>query len=101
MLIIFLTIWLCNQSWFENWFQSHSNQGPNLEISFEKKSEHSDDKIPPQAKTFLGFVKCFSELVKGICETCNSNFFNLVLSIVGIVFSIVQFILFLRFASNN
>ena len=60
----------------------------------------SEDNSSPQAKTFLGFVKRFIEFTKGIYETCNRDFFNLAL-IVVIVFSVVQFILFLRFASNN
>ena len=34
------------------------------------------------------------------CETCGRNFFNLAFYNVAVVFSIVQFILFLRFASN-
>ena len=45
--------------------------------SFAKKSMHSDDNRSLQAKTFLGFVKHFSEFVKGIYETCSHNFFNL------------------------
>ena len=55
---------------------------------------------PAQAKNILGFVKRFSEFSKGIYETCNRDIFNLALVIV-VVFSILQFILFLRFASNN
>ena len=47
----------------------------------------------------MGLVKRFSEFAKGIYETCGRNFFNL--SIVVVVFSIVQFILFLCFARNN
>ena len=54
-----------------------------------------------QAKKLLGFVKRFSEFKKGIYETCDRNFFNLALIIVVVIFSIVQFVLFLRFASNN
>ena len=50
-------------------------------------------------KKSLGFVKCFSEFAKGIYETCDHAFFNLANIIV--VFSIVQFILFLHFARNN
>ena len=53
----------------------------------------------PQAKKCLGFVKHFSEFAKGIYETCDRNFFNLAL--IAAVFSIVKFILFLRFACNN
>ena len=49
----------------------------------------------------MGFEKRFSELEKGIYETCDRTFFNLALIIVAVVFSIVQFIVFLRFASNN
>ena len=47
----------------------------------------------------MGLVKRFSEFAKGIYETCR-NFFNLSI-IVVVVFSIVQFILFLCFARNN
>ena len=65
--------------------------------SFAKKFERSNENSPSQAKIFLGFVKHFSEFAKGIYETCDCNFFNLAL----VVFSIVQFILFLCFASNN
>ena len=68
--------------------------------SFAKKPERSEESSPPQAKTFLGFLKCFSELAKGIYKTCDRNIFNLALITVA-VFSILQFILFLRFASNN
>ena len=48
----------------------------------------------------MGLVKRFSEFAKGIYETCGCNFFNLSI-IVVVVFSIVQFILFLCFARNN
>ena len=53
--------------------------------SFAKKFERSNENSPSQAKIFLGFVKRFSEFVKGIYETCDCNFFNLAL----VVFSIV------------
>ena len=69
--------------------------------SFAKKSEHSKENSPPQAKKFLGFAKRFSEFAKGIYETCNRNFFNLTLIIAAVVFAIAQFILSLHFASNN
>ena len=66
--------------------------GPEFENknSFAKKSVHSEDDAPLQAKTFLGFVKHFSEFAKGIYVICSRNYFNLAL----IVFAIVQFILF-------
>ena len=67
--------------------------------SFAKKSERSEENSPLQAKKCLGFVKRFSEFAKGIYETYDRNFFNLAL--VVFVSSIVQFILFLRFASSN
>ena len=51
-------------------------------------------------KNVLGFVKRFSEFVKGIYEICNHNLFNLAIIIVA-VFTIVQFISCLRFAINN
>ena len=54
-----------------------------------------------QAKKLLDFVKRFSEFVVVIYETCDRNFFNLALIIVGAVFLLVHFILFLRFATNN
>lgn len=49
----------------------------------------------------MGFVKRFNEFVKGIYETCNLVFFNVVLVVVVVVvvLSTVQFILFLHFAS--
>ena len=81
-------------------------QGPNLEtrVASQKKSEHCEENSLPQAKNSLGFgeflVKHFSEFVKGIDETCIRNFFNVVLTAV-VVFLIVQFILFLRFGSND
>ena len=77
-------------------------QGPNLETKMpsQKKSERREENSPPQAKRFLGFAKRFSEFAKRIYETCDRNFFNLTI-IVVVVFSIVQFILCLRFASNN
>ena len=64
--------------------------GPNLDtkIALQKKSKHSKENSLPQGKKFVGFVKCFSE-------------FNLALTIVIVLFSIVQFILFLHLASNN
>ena len=50
----------------------------------------------------MGLVKRSSEFAKGIYETCGRNFFNLsIIIVVVVVFSIVQFILFLRFARNN
>ena len=58
-------------------------------------------KIARRRLKTLGFVKRFSEFAKGIYETCDRNFFNLVLVVVLVVSSIVQFILFLRFASSN
>ena len=69
--------------------------------SFAKKSERSEDNNSFQAKKLLDFVKRFSEFVVVIYETCDRNFFNLALIIVGAVFSLVHFILFLRFATNN
>ena len=78
------------------------NQGPDLEKnSFARKSECNKEKSMPQAKNILGFVKCFTEFAKGIYEICDRNFFNLTVVIVVVVFSIVQFILFLHFASSN
>ena len=53
-----------------------------------------------ETEAFLGFVRCFSKFTRGIYKTCYCNFFNLAIIIV-IVFSIIQFILFLRFADNN
>ena len=49
----------------------------------------------------MGFVKRFNEFVKGIYETCDLSFFNVVLVVVVVVvaLSTVQFILFLHFAS--
>ena len=50
----------------------------------------------------MGFVKRFNEFVKGIYETCDLIFFNVVLVVVVVVvvvLSTVQFILFLHFAS--
>ena len=41
--------------------------------SFTKKSVRSEDNRLPQAETFLGFVKCFGEFVKGIYEICSCN----------------------------
>ena len=52
-----------------------------------------------QTEAFLGFVRCFSKFTRGIYKTCYRNFFNL--AIIIVVFSIIQFILFLRFADNN
>ena len=59
--------------------------------SFAKKSDHSKENSLLQAKHFLGFVKGFSESVKGIYETCNCNFFNLAIII---VFPTLQFMLY-------
>ena len=47
-----------------------------------------------------GFVKHFNEFAKEIYETCDCNFCNSGIILV-VVFSIVKFIIFLRFASNN
>ena len=44
--------------------------------SFANKSEHGEEHSPAQAKTFLGFVKGFSEFAKGIYETCNLLLFQ-------------------------
>ena len=46
-------------------------------------------------------MKYFSEFAKGIYKICDRYFCNLGLIIFLINFSVVQFILFLRFASNN
>ena len=67
--------------------------------SFANKSEHGEEHSPAQAKTFLGFVKGFSEFAKGIYETC--NFFNFALIIAVVAFSIVRLILFLHITGNN
>ena len=67
--------------------------------SFANKYEHGEEHNPVQAKTFLGFVKDFSEFAKGIYETC--NFFNFALIIVVVAFAIVRLILFLHFTGNN
>ena len=77
-------------------------QSPNLEtrIVSQKKSERCEENSLPQAKNSLGFGKLFSEFAKGIDETCVRNFFNVVLT-AGVVFLIVQFILFLCFGSND
>ena len=48
-----------------------------------------------------GSVKHFNEFAKEIYETCDCNFFNLAIILVVVVFSIVRFITFLGFASNN
>ena len=53
-----------------------------------------------QVQLKFSFRKRFSEFAKGIHETSDRNFFNLALTII-VVFSIVQFILFLCSASNN
>ena len=45
-----------------------------------------------QAGKCLGFVKRFSEFVKGIYEICDCNFLNFALTIVLVVFLIVKFI---------
>ena len=68
--------------------------------NFTKKSVCSKENSLPQTENFVGFVKCFSELEKGIYETCKCNFFNLPVVLV-VVFSIVQLILFLCFARRN
>ena len=78
-------------------------QGPNLEtkIALQKKKTSVERKITRRRlKNVLGFAKRFSEFAKGIYEICNRNLFNLAIIIVA-VFSIVQFILCLRFAINN
>ena len=77
-------------------------QGLNLEtrIASQKKSERCKENSLPQAKNSLGFGKHFSEFAKGIDETCVHNFFNVVITAV-VVFLLVQFILFLRFGSND
>ena len=49
----------------------------------------------------MGFVKYFSKFAKGIYEKYDHIFFNLAFTIVVVVFSVVKFILFLYFASNN
>ena len=69
-------------------------------IASQKKSERCEENSLPQAKNSLGFGKHFSEFAKGIDETCIRNFFSVVLTAV-VVFLIVQFILFLRFVSND
>ena len=70
-------------------------QDPNLETKIaSQKNQCNKENSLPQAKIFLGFVKHFTEFAKGIYETWDHNFFNLALTIV-VVFSIVQFILFL------
>ena len=68
--------------------------------SFAKKSERSEENSMSETEAFLGFERCFSKFTRGIYKTCYCNFFNLAIIIV-IVFSIIQFILFLRFADNN
>ena len=69
-------------------------------IASQKKKERREENNPRRLKNVLGFVKCFSEFVKGIYEIYDRNLFNLAIIIVA-VFSIVQFILCLRFAINN
>ena len=69
--------------------------------SFAKKSECREENSPTPAKKFLGFVKRFSEFARGIYKTCDCSFLNFVLIIVVVAFSIIQFILFLHFASNK
>ena len=69
--------------------------------SLAKKFEHSVENSLPQATNFLGFVKCFSEFAKGIYEICDRDFFKLAIIIIVVILSIVHFILFLCFASNN
>ena len=61
---------------------------------FTKKSEHSQENNLPQAKKILGFAKCFSEFPKGIYETCDCNSFNLAITIIIVVFLIVQFLFY-------
>ena len=74
------------------------DHGLNLETnSFTKKSEHSKENSPLQAKKSLDFVKCFREFVKGIYETCNCNFFNLALTTVAVVFSVYSSYFFFMF----
>ena len=68
--------------------------------SFAKKYERSKEKSLPEAKFFFDFVKHLSEFAKEIYVTCDRNFFNIALIVVA-VFTIIQFILFLRFPSNN
>ena len=68
--------------------------------SFAKKLERCEENSLPRAKNSQGFGKHFGEFAKGIDETCVRNFFNAVLTAV-VVFLIVQFILFLRFVSND
>ena len=69
-----------------------------MKIASQKKSNRSKENSQPHAKISWRFLKDFCEFAKGIDETCDCNFFNLAIII---VFSIVQFILFLRFTSNN
>ena len=78
------------------------SQGPNLEtkIASQKKNERREENTRHRLKNVLGFAKHFSEFAKGIYEICDRNLFNLAIIIVA-VFSIVQFILCLRFAINN
>ena len=61
---------------------------------FCKKTKHSDENGPPQAKNFFGFAKSFSKFAKGIYETFDRNLLNLAIFIVVVVFSTVQFIFF-------
>ena len=77
-------------------------QGPNLEtkIALQKKTSVERKITCRRLKNVLGFAKRFSEFAKGIYEICDRNLFNLAIIIVA-VFSIVQFILCLRFAINN
>ena len=49
-----------------------------------KKTEHSDENGPPQAKNVFGFAKSFSKFVKGIYETFDRNFLNLAIFIVTV-----------------
>ena len=62
--------------------------------SFTKKSNHSKENNPLQAKKVFGFVEHFSEFVKGTYQIWELNFFDLaIIIIVVVVFLIVQFIL--------
>ena len=80
--------------WHQSAFAQMTKSGSELKYVCSKENSL------PQTENFVGFVKCFSELAKGIYETCKCNFFNLPVVIV-VVFSIVQLILFLCFARRN
>ena len=47
-----------------------------------ESAKRSEKESPLQAKTFLSFVKRFSEFAKRIYETRNPNFFNFKLIVV-------------------